>query len=266
MTPAPGLAPEALLIVAHGDCGGVRDNRLAATVAARMARTGRFGGVGIGYIRTTPDLAAAAAALEGDLVRVYPLFMSDGYYVSHAIPERLEIADGGADPRGRRFTIMQPTGLSPRLPAIVAGLARTAAKAAGLAPAVARLLIVAHGSTKDPASRLAAEAAAAAIAGTDDFAAVDAAFLDEAPFLADRLAALPGPLIVSGLFIGEGLHGAEDMEAAVAATGRRDLHLAPPLARARALIDAICADITAPQPAARQPRKRGSDPPRSLPR
>ncbi len=140
---------------------------------------------------------------------------------------------------------MQPTGLNPRLAEIVAGIAAETATAAGLAAAAARLLIVAHGSSKDPASRLAAEAAAKAIAGLRRFAGVDTAFLEEPPFLDERLRALPGPLIVSGFFIGEGMHGAEDMAAAVAATGRGDLYPAPPLARSQALIDTICADILA---------------------
>ena len=247
--PATEAAREALLIVAHGDCGRVPDNRLANAIAGRMRLSGRFSDVGIGYMRGTPDLAAAAAGLAGDRVRICPLFMSDGYYVRQAIPERLNISQGGADSRGRRFAIMAPTGLSAGLPAIVAAAAQAAADDAGMAPAGARLLIVAHGSSKDPASRQASEALAAAIRAGNAFAGVDTAYLEEPPGLADQLDALPGPVVVMGFFIGEGMHGAEDMAAAVERAGRDDLWLAPPLSHSDQLIEAICADITA---AARQ--------------
>jgi sirohydrochlorin cobaltochelatase len=248
---APATRPEreALLIVTHGDCGGARDNRLANVIAGRMRLTRRFSDVGIGYMRGTPDLATAAAGLRGDEVRICPLFTSDGYYVRQAIPERLAIANGGSDAGGRRFAIMAPTGLSARLPAIVAAGAGAAAHAAGMTPAAARLLIVAHGSSKDPASRQASEALAAAIRASNAFAGIDTAYLEEAPLLADQLAGLPGPVVVTGFFIGEGMHGAEDMAAAVERAGRDDLCLAPPLSRSHQLIEAICADITA---AARQ--------------
>ncbi len=243
--PSAHAKSEALLIIAHGDRGGMRANRLAKEVARRMRASGRFADVGVAFVTGSPDISKAAHRLKGATVRVCPLFMSDGYYVRTAIPERLGL-DSGGTAAGRRYTLMAPTGLDPRLPEIVADIAAETAGAAGLTAASARLLIVAHGSSKDPASRLAAEAAARAIAAMRRFAGVDTAFLEEPPFLDERLRALPGPLIVTGFFIGEGMHGAEDMGAAVAATGRGDLYPAPPLARAEALIATICADILAP--------------------
>ena len=238
----PSLA--ALLIVAHGERGGKRHNRLSNIIAERMRSSGRFCDVAIGYIRESPDLAEAAAQLRGDRVWVVPLFMSDGYYVRQAIPERLEIT-GGSDARGRCFVILPPTGLSARLPGIVVREAAKAARSAGLAPAATHLAMIAHGSSIDPASRLAAVAAAGAVRTLQVFAAVHTAFLEEPPLLADALVDLPGPLIVAGLFIGEGMHGAEDMAAAVAASGRGDVHLAPALAGSHALVQLILDDIAA---------------------
>ncbi len=238
----PSLA--ALLIVAHGERGGKRCNRLPNIIAERLRSGGRFGDVAVGYMREDPDLAAAAEGLRGDRVWVCPLFMSGGYYVRQAIPQRLGIT-GGSDARGRRFHILPPTGLSADLPGIVAAEAARTARSAGLAPAAARLAIIAHGSGNDPASRQAAEAAADAVRALQVFAAVDTAFLEEPPLLTEALADLPGPLIVSGLFIGEGLHGAEDLGAAVAASGRGDVYLAPTLAASQALIQSIVNDIEA---------------------
>jgi len=237
-------AGEALLIIAHGDRGGGQDNRLAAEVARRMRGSGRFSHVGVAFLSGDRGIGAVAHRLRGRTVRVCPLFMSDGHYVREAIPERL-----GPDSQGitgdHRYAVMRPAGLNPLVARIVADIAAGAAAAAGLAAACVRLLAVAHGSSKDPASRLAAEALAGRIAAMQRFAAVDTAFLEEPPLLDARLRALPGPLVVTGLFIGEGLHGAEDMAAAVAAAGRDDLYLASPLARSQALVATICADILA---------------------
>lgn len=237
-------AREALLIIAHGDRGGMRDNRLAGEVARRMRASGRFSDVGIAFVAGDPAIGDAARRLRGETVRVCPLFMSDGHYVRTAIPEQLGLTREGPAV-GRRYRLMQPAGLNARLPDIVASIAAQTAATAGLAAAATGLLIVAHGSSKDPASRLAAEAVAGAIAAMRRFAGVDAAFLEEPPLLDERLRALPGPLIVAGLFVGEGLHGAEDMAAAVAASQRGDLYPAPPLARAETLVAGICADILA---------------------
>jgi len=209
-----------------------------------MRHSGRFCDVGTAFVRGSPEIAEAAHRLKGATVRVCPLFMSDGYYVRKAIPEQLGLDSGGIA-EGRRYSLMAPTGLNPRLPDIVADIAAETSATAGLAPGSARLLLVAHGSSKDPASRIAAEAAAGAIAAMRRFTGVDTAFLEEPPFLDERLRAMPGPLLVTGFFVGEGMHGAEDMAAAVAATGRSDLYPTTPLARSESLIATICADILA---------------------
>lgn len=238
-TEAGGAADEALLIVAHGDRGGLREDRLAREIAARLRRSGRYAAVEVGLIRGEPSLEEAARRLPPGAFRIYPLFMSEGYYVQKAIPERLGLKGGKA-----RAAIMEtPLGLDPALPGTVLDAARRTAQAAGLDAARATLLLVAHGSSKSSASADAARALAGAMEKSSPFRRIEVAFLEETPFLPDALAALEGPAVVLGLFAGEGMHGAEDLPQAIAATGRDDLHLAPPLAREGALIDLVCARL-----------------------
>lgn len=228
-----------LLIVAHGERGGSTENRLAYALAERMRSTGRYGGVEVGFIRARPRLEAAAARLSAPRLTVYPLFMSDGYYVRRAIPERLGVSAEGRDARGRAVRILAPLGTDPGLPALIAGLARKAAERAGRACAATHLLLVAHGSSKSGESALAARAVAGKVERIADFATVDVAFLEEAPFLDEALSRLPGPAVLAGLFAGDGLHAGEDLPAAVAKIGREDIALCAPIAAEPALLALI---------------------------
>lgn len=232
-----------LLIAAHGERGGLRANRLPLALAELVRQTDRFCQVGVGYIRGEPPIEAVAAGLPDGQVDIYPLFMSAGYYVNEAIPERLSIAASGRDARGRPVRVMTPIGVRPVMARIVAGRATRAATGANLRPSATTLLLVAHGSSKDSASREATLALGERISRQGAFADVSAAFLEEPPSLDDALGAMAGPLVVFGLFIGEGLHGNDDLKAAVQRAGRSDLALAPALAQGPELAVAARDDI-----------------------
>jgi len=231
-----------LLIVAHGERGGAGEDRLTKDLVERLATRGRFEAVAAGFIRSRPSVSEAHDGLPDGPVRVYPLFMSDGYYVATAIPRDLGIGDDGRDRRGRPITILRPLGLHPRLPAMIADLAAAGTVAAALEPHATTVLLVAHGSTKDDASRQAALAVASEIGMEGRFAGVETAFLEESPFVDDALRAVPGPAVVVGLFVGEGMHGGEDLPQAVENCSRDDVVLGEPLGRSDALIALICED------------------------
>lgn len=212
-----------LLIVAHGERGGAGEDRLTHDLVERIAAGGRYDGVAAGFIRSKPSVAEARDGLPDGPLSVYPLFMSAGYYVTTAIPRDLGMAADGRDARGRPVTILRPLGLHPGLPGLVAELASARASCAGIDPGAATLLLVAHGSSKDGKSRDAALAVARAIETGGRFARVDTAFLEEAPFLDGALSAVPGPAVMVGLFVGEGMHGGEDLPLALQMRPRRCL-------------------------------------------
>ncbi len=154
---------------------------------------------------------------------IYPLFMADGYFVNVAIPRQLANQDG------RAVQVHTPLGLHPELPRLVANLALNAAHDENTDPGTHELLLAAHGSKHEPASRLASEDMAAKLRALGIFAGVSVGFLEEAPFVADQLSAISRPVIVVGLFAGQGMHGAGDVPQAVRESGRADVILAPPL-------------------------------------
>ena len=230
-----------LVIVAHGDRGGTRGNRLALRVAKEAERLPGFRSVHTCFVRGEPTIRSVAADLPPGRATVYPLFMSDGYYVQHAILQQMGVSGNGTE----EIRIMRPFGLSPLLPDIIAELARSSVSDIEFDSAEAALLLAAHGSKKSSESRDATLSVAETLADKDHFAAVETAFLEEAPFLADQLALIDRPIIVVGLFVGEGLHGAVDLPDAVASSGREDVVLTKPLSRSRAVVDLICRELSA---------------------
>jgi len=232
-----GVKP-ALLIVAHGERGGLRQDRLSHCLVGCLRSTGRYRDVQACFISKEPTLKSVVTDLSPGPAMIYPLFMSDGYFVMQAIPKMLEEDDG------RHVEVAAPVGLSPGLPPLVADHADAAVQAAGRRVEDHRLLLVAHGSKSDPASRNAAQCVAAELAMANRFAGIELAFLEESPLLDDRIGQVEGPAVLVGLFAGEGLHGGVDLPDAVQRSGRTDIVLSPPLARAPGLMDLIRDDLT----------------------
>jgi sirohydrochlorin ferrochelatase len=85
---------------------------------------------------------------------------------------------------------------------------------------------MAHGSARDSASQVATDTLAARIGRLGLFADVRAAYLEQAPSLAETLSSSRAPAVVVGLFAGEGLHGGTDVVRIIAEAGRSDIAFA----------------------------------------
>lgn len=235
-----------LLIVAHGECGGIGENRLPYALAKAVRERGYYATVDVGFIRAEPLVEDVGRNLPNAPVTVFPLFMSNGYYVRQAIPERLGINGDGCDTLKRPVSILQPVGLNATMPLIVARLATDTARRAGFRIEDTTLLLVAHGSSKDPASRNATTSVALALETIGQFRDIAIAYLEEPPFLEDQFKTIAGPVVAAGLFIGEGMHGKEDLPQAIEACGRADIVVTPALAQSPDFVDAIWKGLCAP--------------------
>lgn len=233
---------EALLIVAHGDCGGFGGNMLVQELARRMRQSQRYGEVVVGFMRSDPSIEAATSQVKCDRLRIYPLFMSDGYYVREAIPRRLGIA-GGVDSLGRRVSIDEPLGLHPRLPELLISAVIGTALGKGIQPQSACLLLVAHGSQQSPHSAAAAREIRDRIDLSGTFQSVEVSFLEEEPLFIDALENRKLPTFVLGLFAGEGMHATGDIQGAVTALGNPNVHLVEQLGGYARVIELIAAGL-----------------------
>jgi sirohydrochlorin ferrochelatase len=206
----PGRA--ALVLAAHGDRGTAERNAVLRGIAQILADKGRFAAVFYGVLNGEPAVGEAlrnAAAARPACVLVYPMFMSDGYFVKKVLPERIRVAASAT------VRLLNPLGLDPGLPEIILRRSLQSAKTAGFDPTEADLLLVGHGSKLGRASAEATEGVAQRLRAMAAFATVSTAFLEEEPFLEEAFARAERPLVVAGLFSGEGMHGHDDIPSAM---------------------------------------------------
>lgn len=214
-----------MLIVAHGERrAGARNVSLIEHAAALRGRLPAVT-VAAAVLFGEPSLADAwprIARSGAARLLIYPLLMSDGYYLTSVLSERLDEARIGA-----RITMLPPLGLDPRFAEVVVGASATAARRAGLEPSLTHLLLAAHGSRKSAAPADAAVAIAGRVARANVFASLSTAFIEQTPLLASELAAQTRPVVVAGLFAGDGLHSSQDIPAAIEETGVRAVYAGP---------------------------------------
>jgi sirohydrochlorin cobaltochelatase len=208
-------ASAALVLCAHGVRGGAG---AAEEHAALIRRRRIFAEVRACALRGRPGLAETLAALRAGAppvpspIYLAPLLMAEGYTL-RAMLRRL--GDGAPAPgpaAGRGLLLCPPVGTHPRLAVAMAAKALVACRARSWPPEETALLIVGHGTRRDPNSGATARRHARWIGAGGAFAEVAVAFLDEPPAVPEALAGLTAPRCVAvGLFVDRGEHGEEDI-------------------------------------------------------
>ncbi len=235
-------APEfGVLLAAHGERRPDATNEQAFRIARALSDRGLE--IAVGFISAEPTIRDALDALAADRILVYPLFASSGYFTRDRLVQVLNEANAA----GRSVEMLPPLGLDPGLPDLVLAQARDTALRHAFSLEACTAILLAHGSRRNPASRQATERVAQDVARQGLFRKVEVAFLEEQPSLDDVAASIAGPMVVVGLFSGEGLHGARDAPRLVARLGRSDIAFGGIMGTApgiedlvtRAIIDAL---------------------------
>jgi sirohydrochlorin ferrochelatase len=208
-----------LLLAAHGERRPDAGNEAAFRIARGLSGRGLVTEVAVGLIAGVPTIGDALRTLTAGRILVYPLFASGGYFTRDRLVQILDEANED----GRRIDMLPPLGLDPGLRDVVLDQGLHSARDHGFAPEACAVILLAHGSRRNPASREAAERVARDIERRAAFRQVTVAFLEESPSLCDVAAVIRGPAIVVGLFSGEGLHGARDAPRLVAQLRRADI-------------------------------------------
>jgi sirohydrochlorin ferrochelatase len=146
--------------------------------------------------------------------------MCDSHFTD-AMVSRIEMGEKG---RARVVRLYPPLGLYPALTELIVRRALERVETMGLSPGETTLVLVGHGSTKSPASRQATEFHAVRARARSPFRKIWSAYLDEAPYVHETLAALSGPAIVCGLFVENGRHAGQDLPELIRAHGMADPH------------------------------------------
>lgn len=119
---ARGMDPArtGVLLAAHGSFRSPAPAQVANAMAARIAAAG-FARVAAAFIDQSPRIAEAAAGFGPDTL-VLPFFAAKGGHVVDDLPEALAEA-------GFQGPLLDPVGLDPRVPALIASALRNAAQA-----------------------------------------------------------------------------------------------------------------------------------------
>jgi sirohydrochlorin cobaltochelatase len=205
----PPVSHDALLLIAHGSERYPNADWAVLRHAEALRAEGGFRQVEAAFLNGAPSVAGALEAIDAGIVRVVPFFMEAGYFTKVAIP--------AAVAGDRRVRIGLPAGVHPGMAGVVTRQAMAGCERLGLGPSDVALVVAGHGSASNPGRNLALYQHVAAIRG---FGRVAAACLEEAPFLADVLAAMRGSaVLVSGFFAGDGMHVRDDVPDACRAAG-----------------------------------------------
>ncbi|MEZ5785619.1 MAG: CbiX/SirB N-terminal domain-containing protein [Xanthobacteraceae bacterium] len=239
--PTQGANEFALLLAAHGERRPGAANDGALQLAAALAERAAASAVAVGFLKGSPSIAESVQRLSSYDLLVYPLFLSDGYFTRKLLPRQLE--EAGAFGRGRATCLLPPLGLDPALADLMLDEAAAAAHHQSWPTFHTNLVLLAHGSSNNPASRLATEQMAEMLAARAVFARVRVAFLEEPPSLQDAVSRLSEPVVVVGLFAGDGLHGGGDAPRLIAEIGRSDVVSAGNIGGFAALPDIIAETI-----------------------
>ena len=204
--PADIFDDVALVLCAHGIAGGPG---AAADHARRLREAGGFREVAAACINGSPGLAGTIDTLLAARIVVVPYLMAAGHSFGTVLPARL------ASARQRdKVRLAAPVGTHPAIAELAACRAEELLVRKGWDRKATLLVLVAHGTSRDPASAAAARDHMRTLVATDRFAGVAAGYLDEPPSVAELLRGRAVPRAIGvGLFADAGPHGAGDAAA-----------------------------------------------------
>jgi sirohydrochlorin cobaltochelatase len=212
----PRWAEAALLLVAHGSERSPEPGSATASHAEVLRRLGLFREVRACFLKAAPTLRETVDSVDAPAAYLVPCFMSDGLSTRTVIPRELGLTGPVTLREGATGALSlfycEPVGVHPGLAELIARRVEDACRARGLPPGTVSVLLVGHGTPREPASGEAVRRHAGRLEERGPFARVRAVFLEEPPYLEDEAKRLgPGPAVVVGLFAEAGAHGEEDV-------------------------------------------------------
>lgn len=206
----------ALLIVGHGSTVNPASSTPTLMHAATIRSRGIFAEVACCFWKEEPGLRDALFFFRDPAIHevyVVPNFISEGYFTRTVIPRELELSGAETErPNGQVWKYCEPVGSHESMTEHL--LARARETGSGIVENEATLLIVAHGTSLNDNSAVAAKEQAEKIRALGRYAAVLNVYLEEPPLVSDwaNLTKTPNVVVVP-FFISDGLHSYEDIPA-----------------------------------------------------
>lgn len=212
-----------LLIAGHGSTVNGDSEGPVLQHCKALDERGIFAKVLPCFLKQEPGIETALAAADTPRVFIVPLFISEGYFSTQVLPQRLgfPVSDSGELQRiqkrgSQTLHFCEPVGTHESMAEII--LSRAAEVVAKFPfpraprPADITLFIAGHGTEKDVNSRKAIERQVEVIRSRGIYAEVLPAFMEEDPRIAGCFErAGKKHLVMVPFFISDGLHATEDI-------------------------------------------------------
>lgn len=210
-----------LVLAGHGSHLDANSSTPVRQVGTELRRRNLFSEVRLAFWKEEPSFARCLDGCDDPDVVVAPVFISNGYFTRTVIPREMHL-DGPLTVRdGRRIRYTRPVGSAPALADVLIERAREAGATADDA-----VVILGHGTRRDPESATNVLRMAERVRASGQFAEAGAVFLDQEPDMRDMLTMFAArTVVVVPFFIAEGWHVGQTIPADLALEGsetRRD--------------------------------------------
>ena len=215
----------ALLIVGHGSTVNPASSTPTLMHAATIRDRGVFADVACCFWKEEPSLRDALFFFRDPAIRevyVVPNFISEGYFTRTVIPRELELTGAETErSSGQVWKYCEPVGNHESMTRHLLERAREIAP--GIAEKETTLLIVAHGTSLNDNSAVAAKQQAEKISDLGRYAAVLNVYMEEPPLVSDWVNLTKTQnVVVVPFFISDGLHSYEDIPALLGIEGKSE--------------------------------------------
>jgi sirohydrochlorin cobaltochelatase len=198
---------QALILVGHGSHLSADSSAPVHAHAASIRAWRGFDEVQAAFWKEEPALRDALDLVESDSVYVVPLFLAEGYFTRGVVPRELGLAERGGSPGFRRVRYCPPVGAHPSMEAMILARARAACGLDAAARREAALVIIGHGTERDPESGGTAHRLSTALDARGEFGTVTCGFLDEEPGIASVVESLAARhIVLVPFFVADGWH------------------------------------------------------------
>ena len=207
--PRPGGGVEQLpgvILVAHGSARSAASAEPVLALAEGLRGRG-FPEVRSAFWKEEPFLHQALELTRRSTVEVLPVFLSEGYFSSTVVPRELGLSYGDNHLGERSVHLLPPLGADAGLAGIVAARAHEGVPSEADA-SEALVIVLGHGTERDPASGDAVLDVCANLDRGRRFARVQPAFVDQEPLLESVLKdAQESVILLVPFLVAAGWHG-----------------------------------------------------------
>lgn len=202
----------ALVIAGHGSLLNPNSDEPVRKHADAIRRTGIFDEVRESYWKQEPSFRNTLRLLDSDTVYIVPLFISEGYFAEEVLPREFRLLPSQELDVDKEVHYTRPIGTHPSLADVIIHRADDAVGDTldeGVEPG---LVLIGHGTKRNPKSRKSIENHADRIRSRERFDEVHSVFLEEEPGIDQTVPICQSKYVVAvPLFISDGFHTEDEI-------------------------------------------------------